>query len=106
MLIAPESLHSLAATMTDDTEARPVVVREWCLRQSSPIEVLDAGFEIFQGAGLTVTYGRLGYAEGIGGPDGSRSYGASVEVPDLGDGCDCPDSVIVGGICDDCGGVA
>ena len=106
MLVAPASLAALADTITDATEARPVAVRDWCLRQSSPIEVLDEGFEIFQGAGLVVVYGRLSYAEGIGYPDGSRSYGASVEIPDLGDGCDCHDSVIIGGICEDCGGVA
>ena len=106
MLIAPASLAALAATMTDDTEARAVAVREWCARQTTPIEVIDEGFEIFQGAGLVVAYGRLSYAEGIGEPTGSRSYGASAEVADLGDSCDCPDSVIIGGTCEDCGGVA
>lgn len=100
------TLIAFAATLAHDTESRPVEVREWCERQTSPVEVPADGLAIFADAGLLVKDGRLHYAERIGQPGGARCYGESVDVPDLGDGCDCPDSVIAAGVCEDCGGVA
>jgi len=79
MLIQTASLHALAATMTTDTESRPVAVRAWLLAQTEPVEVPAEGLAVFADAGIFAADDRLSYAECIG-LDGARLYGDTVAV--------------------------